>query len=42
VDTTAHVGHHKGPKVWWPSETRTNPVDVDKLHVSTVDENVRA
>ena len=42
VDTTAHVGHHKGPKVWWPSETKTNPVDVDKLHTSTVDENLRA
>ena len=26
VDTTAHVGHHKGSKVWWPSETKTAPV----------------
>jgi len=25
VDTTAHVGHHKGPKVWWPSSTKETP-----------------
>ena len=42
VDTTAHVGHHKGPKVWWPEETRTSPVKLEDLHLSTVDENVRA
>ena len=42
VDTTAKVGHHKGPKVWWPESTRTEPVNLDALHVSTVDENVRA
>jgi hypothetical protein len=26
VDTTLHVGHHKGPKVWWPEDARTHPV----------------
>jgi len=25
VDTTAQVGHHKGPKVWWPSATKEAP-----------------
>jgi hypothetical protein len=25
VDTTAQVGHHKGPKVWWPSSTKETP-----------------
>jgi cellulose synthase/poly-beta-1,6-N-acetylglucosamine synthase-like glycosyltransferase len=25
VDTTNHVGHHKGVKVWWPESTRTEP-----------------
>jgi len=30
VDTTMHVGHHKGPKVWWPSETKTNPATIDR------------
>lgn len=29
VDTTCHVGHHKGPKVWWPEDVRTNPVPKD-------------
>jgi hypothetical protein len=29
VDTTMHVGHHKGPKVWWPEDVRTNPVPKD-------------
>lgn len=29
VDTTCRVGHHKGPKVWWPEECRTNPVPPD-------------
>jgi len=29
VDTTMHVGHHKGPKVWWPEDVRTNPVPAD-------------
>jgi hypothetical protein len=24
-----HVGHHKGPKVWWPEDVRTNPVPPD-------------
>lgn len=28
VDTTMQVGHHKGPKVWWPSETKTNPAKI--------------
>ena len=42
VDTTAHVGHHKGPKVWWPETTRTSPVNLVDLHLSTVDENIRA
>ena len=26
VDTTNQVGHHKGPKVWWPEEARKSPV----------------
>ncbi len=25
VDTTAQVGHHKGPKVWWPDDCRKHP-----------------
>lgn len=29
VDTTMHVGHHKGPKVWWPEDVRSNPVPAD-------------
>ena len=29
VDTTLPVGHHKGPKVWWPEDARTNPVPAD-------------
>lgn len=28
IDTTMHVGHHKGTKVWWPTETKTNPAKV--------------
>ena len=29
VDTTMHVGHHKGPKVWWPEDARRQPVPAD-------------
>jgi hypothetical protein len=29
VDTTCAVGHHKGPKVWWPEDARSNPVPPD-------------
>lgn len=29
VDTTNKVGHHKGPKVWYPEDVRTNPVPAD-------------
>ena len=25
VDTTIQVGHHKGPRVWWPEDCRTHP-----------------
>lgn len=43
VDTTMHVGHHKGPKVWWPSETKTNPARIDPQLAGKADqENVRA
>jgi len=28
VDTTCHVGHHKGPRVWWPSDTKTSPAQI--------------
>jgi hypothetical protein len=33
VDTTLHVGHHKGAKVWWPSDVRTDPVDPETLRL---------
>ena len=43
VDTTCHVGHHKGPKVWWPSETKTNPAQIAPERAARSDqENVRA
>lgn len=29
VDTTLHIGHHKGPKVWWPEDVRAHPVKPD-------------
>ena len=29
VDTTAQVGHHKGPKVWWPSATKETPATIE-------------
>lgn len=29
VDTTCHVGHHKGPRVWWPSDTKSTPAQID-------------
>ena len=29
VDTTLHVGHHKGAKVWWPKDARSDPVPAD-------------
>lgn len=42
VDTTCHVGHHKGPKVWWPNECKTNPAQLpeDRAH-RTEDSNLR-
>lgn len=33
VDTTLHVGHHKGPKVWWPEDARTHPVSPECFEV---------
>jgi hypothetical protein len=39
VDTTAHVGHHKGPKVWWPSSTKDTPAT---LETRLTDENSHA
>lgn len=43
VDTTAHVGHHKGSKVWWPEETKTNPATIpDDRRNRTEDSNARA
>ncbi len=36
VDTTAQVGHHKGPKVWWPSSTKETPASFPER---TSDEN---
>jgi len=41
VDTTMHVGHHKGPKVWWPTETKTAPAQIDDRG-RTEDTNARA
>ena len=29
VDTTCHVGHHKGSRIWMPEDCRTNPVPPD-------------
>jgi hypothetical protein len=34
VDTTAHVGHHKGPRVWWPTDVKTHGLKLeDQLEV---------
>ena len=35
VDTTLHVGHHKGPKVWWPEDARTHPVTPDYFETTS-------
>ena len=40
VDTTAHVGHHKGGRVYWPEDTKTmgvRPPEEPKL----TDDNAR-
>ena len=40
VDTTAHVGHHKGGRVYWPEDTKTmgvQPPEEPKL----TDDNAR-
>ena len=38
VDTTNHVGHHKGPKVWWPEETKTNPAKLSEERLNRSDQ----
>jgi len=38
VDTTLHVGHHKGSKVWWPSETKTNPAQLSPERMAKRDD----
>jgi hypothetical protein len=35
VDTTLHVGHHKGAKTWWPEDARKNPVPADTVLEAT-------
>jgi hypothetical protein len=42
VDTTCHVGHHKGTKTWWPTETKTNPAVIPPEQAHKVaDDNLR-
>ncbi len=42
VDTTCHVGHHKGSKTWWPTETKTNPAVIPEDQARKVaDDNLR-
>lgn len=35
VDCTTHVGHHKGPRVYWPTDVRSNPVQVPDVDAGT-------
>jgi hypothetical protein len=37
VDTTLHVGHHKGAKTWMPVDARTNPADPASFESSETD-----
>lgn len=39
VDTTNHIGHHKGTKTWWPSETKTNPAVIPEDHAGRTDDS---
>ncbi len=43
VDNTIHVGHHKGPRVWWPQATKDTPAQIpDERRNRPEDSNARA
>ncbi len=37
VDTSIHVGHHKGVRTWWPEEIPDNMADPEAVTFGAVD-----
>jgi len=42
VDSTMHVGHHKGPRVWWPKDVEWYPMQSGEMGPVATDANVHA
>jgi hypothetical protein len=41
VDSTMHVGHHKGPRVWWPKDVEWYPMKSDETGLAPEDQSNR-